>query len=156
MKRALLLLVPSLLWAGMSIPPSAPGELTGDWHLNVERSRWGSVSKPVSVVVHIEHSEPEISYFGQVVYANEDARDFAFQGAVDGRPYPVMRSFGTGKIVLKRLDLWSIESVTRSDCGNFVETARTTLSQDGKTLTRRLRLQAPDNVKTWTEVYERR
>lgn len=156
MKKAMLLLVPSVLCATMGIPPSAPGDLTGDWHLNVEKSRWGSVSKPVSVVVHIEHREPALSYHGEIVYANEDTRQFGFAGAIDGKQYPLTRSYGEGKVTLKRLDVRTIESVFRSDSGGYTETARTSVSQDGKVLTRHLRLQGPDGVKTWTEVYERR
>jgi hypothetical protein len=157
MKRALFLLAPALLWAGLSpSPPSGPGDLTGDWHLNVAKSRWGSMNKPHSVVVRIEHKEPAFSYYGEIQYANEDTRSFAFDGAIDGKSYPVTRSYGPGTMVLKRLETYSIESVYRSDSGLYTETTRTSVSRDGKLLTRRLRLQSPDGVKTWTEIYERR
>jgi hypothetical protein len=66
------------------------------------------------------------------------------------------RSFGSGKIVLKRLDLWTFESVMKSDDGQYVETAKTSLSQDGRAMTRRLDLRSPEGTKSWTEVYEKK
>lgn len=155
MWKALSRFFPVLLWAalGLSAPPA---NLSGDWHLNVERSRWGQMPKPHSVVLHIEHKDPALHYTGEVVYANEDTRDFAFDGAFDGKPYGMSRSFGHGMIVLKRVDLWTFESVMTSDNGEYVESARTSLSQDGRTMTRRLELRSPDGTKRWTEVYEKR
>lgn len=147
--------VPVLLWTVAAVN-AQPVDLSGDWHLNVEKSRWGDVRKPVSVVVRIQHREPSLSYSGEVMYANEDVRDFGFDGAIDGKDYPVERSFGPGKIVMKRVDLTTVESVMKSDDGQYVESARTSVSQDGKTMTRRLRLQSPEGVKTWVEVYEKR
>ena len=133
-----------------------PANLSGNWQLNVNRSKWGTVNKPVSVVLTIEHQEPKLSYHGSVLYANEDQRDFGFSGAIDGKPYPMSRSFGNGEIVLVRVNDRTIESTFRSADGNYVESARTTVSRDGRTLERRLRLISPEGTKKWTEIYERR
>ena len=133
-----------------------PANLSGNWQLNVNRSKWGTVNKPVSVVLTIEHQEPKLSYHGSVLYANEDQRDFGFSGAIDGKPYPMSRSFGNGEIVLVRVNDRTIESTFRSADGNYVESARTTVSRDGRTLERRLRLISPERTKKWTEIYERR
>lgn len=133
-----------------------PANLSGNWQLNVNRSKWGTVNKPVSVVLTIEHQEPKLSYHGSVLYANEDQRDFGFSGAIDGKPYAMSRSFGNGEIVLLRVNDRTIESTFRSADGNYVESARTTVSRDGRTLERRLRLISPEGTKKWTEIYERR
>ncbi|MGQ9917507.1 MAG: hypothetical protein ACUVS7_08830 [Bryobacteraceae bacterium] len=133
-----------------------PANLSGNWQLNVDRSKWGTVNKPVSVVLTIEHQEPKLSYHGSVLYANEDQRDFGFSGAIDGKPYPMSRSFGNGEIVLVRVNDRTIESTFRTADGNYVETARTTVSRDGLTLERRLKLVSPEGTKKWTEIYERR
>jgi hypothetical protein len=130
--------------------------LTGNWHLNVDKSKWGNVTKPHSVVLVIEHKEPAIQYQGTVTYSNEDHRDFGFSGAADGKSYPMDRSFGTGTIVLRRVDALTLESEFRSEDGNYVETARTGVSRDGNTLTRQLRLKTPEGTQSWTEVYEKR
>ena len=155
MFKTLCRLTPLLLWTATAIG-AQPVDLSGDWHLNVEKSRWSEMRKPVSVVVRIQHREPSLSYSGEVLYANEDVRDFAFEGAIDGKEYPMDRSFGSGKIVMKRVDFTTVESVMKSDDGKYVESARTSVAQDGRTMTRRLRLQSPEGVKTWIEVYEKR
>ncbi len=144
-----------LLLAG-SMWAIQPLNLTGDWHLNVEKSRWGSTPKPVSVVVSIDHQEPAIHYRGSVMYANEDARDFAFSGAFDGKPHRMSRSYGEGNITLKRVNATTFESVFHTDDGQYTETTRTSLSADGRTMTRRLTVRSPEGTRSWTEVYEKR
>ncbi|NWF83016.1 MAG: hypothetical protein HXY18_04210 [Bryobacteraceae bacterium] len=133
-----------------------PPTLTGNWHLNVEKSKWGAMTKPLSVILKIEHNEPNLSYHGTVTYANEEERPFGFSGAFDGKPYPMSRSFGDGEIVMKRIDAYTIESSFRTPDGKYVESARTTLSRDGRTMTRALKLTSPEGKKNWTEIYEKR
>lgn len=153
----------TLGWAGAALLSlslgalaSDPPSLTGDWHLNVQKSTWGSVAKPLSVVLSMEHKEPQLSYHGSVTYANEESREFGFSGAFDGKPYNMSRSCGDGTIAMRRIDLRSFESTFKSDDGRCSETARTSLSPDGKTLTRKLRQTSPEGAKSWTEVYEKR
>jgi hypothetical protein len=148
--------LPVVLAAASLLASAQPADLTGSWHLNIEKSRWGSVSKPLSVVLTIEHREPRLDYHGMVLYASEDTREFAFSGAVDGSAHAMSRSFGDGTITLRRIDAWTVESVFRSHDGLFVETAQTTIARSGRTLTRRLRLQTPEGRKSWTEQYDRR
>lgn len=130
--------------------------LSGTWHVNVAKSKWGTVSKPVSVVLEIEHKDKDIHYHGAVTYANEDTREFGFTGAFDGKPYRMSRSYGEGSITMRRVDSFTFESTFRSDDGQYTEDARTTLSGDLKTLTRRLTLRSPEGTKSWTEVYEKK
>lgn len=135
---------------------SMQANLTGNWRLNIDKSDWGTKPKPLSVVLSIEHKEPILTYSGSVMYAGEDTRDFGFFGAIDGKPYTMARSFGNGTAVLRRIDSTTFDSVFRSTDGAYTETSRTTVSRDGKTLTRKLRLQTPEGTRSWTEVYERR
>lgn len=124
--------------------------------LNVEKSRWGNVKKPLSVELTIRHQEPNLEYRGSVTYANEDTREFGFSGALDGKPYAMSRSFGDGTITLQRVDALSFQSTFRTADGQTTETARTTLARDGKTMTRQLTVQSPEGKKSWTEIYEKR
>lgn len=149
-------LVPLAVTAGLGLSPGQTGNLTGTWHLNAEKSRWGEMRKPHNVVLTIDHKEPAFRYSGSIMYANEDTRDFAFDGAIDGREYPMTRSAGSGKVVLRRLGPRQFESTFRTDDGVTVETATSTLSRDGRTLTRELRVQRLEGSRRWTEVYERR
>lgn len=153
--RKLLEIVSAVLFLG-ALCAAQPANLSGNWQLNVSRSKWGNVNKPVSVMLTIEHQEPKLSYHGTVQYANEDERDFGFSGAIDGKPYAMSRSFGNGEIVLVRVDDRTVDSTFRTPDGNYVETARTILSRDGSVLERRLKLVSPEGTKRWTEIYERR
>ena len=143
---------------GLTCSVCAGQDLTfgGSWHLNVEKSRWGSATKPFSVSIVIEHREPVIEYHGTVTYANEETRVFGFSGAFDGKPYRMTRSYGDGEIILKRVDGYTFDSTFRSDDGSYTETARTSLSRDGKLLTRKLTVKSPEGKKSWTEIYEKR
>ena len=144
----------AVLLAGLCA--AQPPNMTGTWHLNVEKSKWGAVNKPHSVVLTIVHNEPQITYHGAVVYANEDDRTFGFSGAFDKKPYPMSRSFGDGEIVLSRLDPYTFESVFRAADGVTVETTKTVISRDGRTMTRQIRLSSQEGTKKWTEVYEKK
>ncbi len=153
--RRLFGIVSAVLFLG-ALCAAQPANLSGNWQLNVSRSKWGNVNKPVSVMLTIEHQEPKLSYHGTVQYANEDEREFGFSGAIDGKPYPMSRSYGEGEIVIVRVDERTIDSTFRTPDGNTVETARTIVSRDGRVLERRLKLVSPEGTKRWTEIYERR
>ncbi len=129
--------------------------LSGAWTLNVEKSRWGDKPKPKSVVVYIEHNEPALKYKGTVVDATGESRDFSLEGVIDGKPYPVVASYGEGSVVIRRVNETTIQSEFRTHDGRYVETTRTRISGDGRTLTRRIRLRGPEGSRSWTEVYEK-
>ena len=129
--------------------------LSGSWRLNIEKSTWGTRPKPASVTLIIEHKDPQLNYSGVVIYTGEDARPFGFSGAIDGKAYPMDRSFGSGTVTVRRIDPLTIESVFRTEDGNSIETTRTSLTARGKTLTRRIKLQSSGAVFTSVEVYDR-
>ncbi len=66
------------------------------------------------------------------------------------------RSFGEGEITLVRVNDRTVDSTFRTYDGNYIETARTTISRDGRTLERQLKLVSPEGTRKWTEIYERR
>ena len=148
-----------LVWGLMALSLTALAaqfaNLTGTWHLNVEKSRWGKRRKPVSVVVKIEHKEPALKYSGMVVDANSESRAIAFDEKIDGKEHPAETAYGPGKIIVNRVDATTLTVLLKSDDGRLVQTSRTTVSRDGKTLTRRLNLKLPDGEQTWTEIYEK-
>jgi hypothetical protein len=130
-------------------------DLSGTWRLNVDKSNWGKKPKPLSVVVTVEHKEPQLQYHGTATDLEGHESKFEFAGAIDGQERPVTTSYGPGKTVLKRVNVHTTTSVYRSDDGKFTEDTATTVSPDGRTLTRRLSLKSPDGNARWTEVYER-
>jgi hypothetical protein len=141
----------------LSISQAQVINITGTWRLNVEKSRWGKIQKPVSVVVTIEHNEPALKYSGTMVYSEgEDTRTFSFDGAIDGKWYPGPRSYATGKLSMRRIDFRSMESTFRSDDGQWTEHIRTVISRNGKELRRTIRRTGPEGNLNWTEVYDKR
>jgi len=148
-------LVPAFLSVALGACAGQPANLSGSWHLNIEKSRWGSKVKPQSVTLFIEHQEPMLRYRGTVTHVNEDTRDFTFEGAIDGKSYSMVGSGGVGTVVLHRVDANTFESVFRTTDTTCSETARTSRSRDGRLLTRQIRLRTPEGTLTWTEVYER-
>jgi hypothetical protein len=127
--------------------------LTGTWDLDIEQSDWGNKDKPVSAHVEIQHSEPALRYEGAIVTGTEgESRRFEFDGAVDGKE----RAITGGNMVVRRVDDRTITSEYKSADGRTVETTRTTISEDGKRLTRRVHAQGPTGTFAWTEVYKRR
>jgi hypothetical protein len=150
---ALLLLSPLKLTARAGILEE---NLAGVWVMDVQKSVWGEMQKPESVVLEIIRNGNEIRYSGVVTYQNQDTRPFAFDGAMDGREYPVVRSYGSGKLVMNRKSSTTLESVYTSDTGVYVETARMVISLDGKHMTRYMSLRYPLGLRSWVEVYNRR
>jgi hypothetical protein len=136
-------------------------DLSGTWLLNVQKSTWGKHPKPTSGTVVIEHHEPEFKYSGSVDVENgaetsDGQRNFFFNGAIDGKEYPVTGSTGAVKMTFRRVSPTTIVSELKASDGAVLETAKTTISADGKRLTRELKARRPDGEVSWTEVYDRR
>ena len=129
--------------------------MSGTWKLNAEKSDWRNVQRPLSVVVTVEHREPILKYSGWVTYPDNSPRGFSFDGAVDGKPHPALRSYGPGSSQMTRRGRGVVDSDFRSDDGKFREAAQTILSADGRQMTRRLHLNGPNGQEEWTEVYEK-
>ncbi len=105
----------------------------------------------------MQHHEPQLKYSGTVVVDEQGkTNNFEFDGAIDGKEYPVKGGAGPGKVVIKRVDATHTRSETKSDDGKYVENTVTSLSKDGRVLTRRINLKGPDGQTTWTEVYEKK
>lgn len=146
----------ALLSVALGVYAGENANYSGTWHLDVAKSRWGSKPKPQSVVLVIDHKDPALHYRGTVTESSENTRDFTFDGAIDGKEYPMAGGAGPGMTTLRRVDENTIETDFRSTDGRRTETARTSLSRDGKVPTRTIREKTPEaGTKTWVEIYER-
>jgi hypothetical protein len=136
-------------------------DLSGTWHLNVQKSSWGKHPKPTGGTVTIEHHEPGFKYSGSAEFDNgtetsDGKKTFAFDGAIDGKAYPVTGAAGPETMTIRRLNPTTTISELKSADGATVETAKMTVSADGKQLTREVKASGPTGVTSWTEVYDRR
>jgi hypothetical protein len=134
-------------------------DMSGTWKLNVEKSVWGKHPKPSAATVTIEHREPSFKYSGDVAMRlgseTADHRTFSYDGVIDGKGYPVGGSAGQGTMTLKRVSDSTITSERKGPDGAVVETARTTITGDGKRLVREMKAVSPQGEISWTEIYDR-
>jgi len=144
-----------LILAALCLGCAPVQDMSGTWKLNAEKSDRQGVRRPLSVVVTVEHREPMLKYSGWVTYSDSPPRGFSFDGAIDGKPHPALRSYGPGPSQLRRLGARVVESDFRSADDRFREGAQIVLSADGKQMTRRLHLNGPNGREDWTEVYQK-
>ena len=140
-----------------SVSLFAAADMSGTWKLNVKRSEWGDKPAPDHVFLTIEHRDPSLKYSGAVQRPGEAARSlFKFEGAIDGKEYPLKDDEGNRHIRFTRKSDNTIESVMKSPNGNTEETAETTVLRDGKTMVRKIRAKMQGGrYSRWTEVYEK-
>ncbi len=151
--------LPLLLIAATLLPVASPAQvadMSGTWILNKERSSWGASVRPFGVIMRIEHREPSLKYEGTITYADEETRAFAYDGAIDGLPRAAERAAGSGTMTHLRVGPREYRTEFRTTGGQYVQIVDTVISRDGKTLTRKLRIQTPEGVRRWTEVYDRK
>lgn len=135
-------------------------DLSGTWRLNVQKSNWGKHPKPSSGKVVIEHHEPQLKYTG-TISVNDGGEtavgntNFSFDGAIDGKEYPVAGTDGPLKMSIRRVSPASTISELKSNDGTVLETAKTTISPDGKRMTREMKAVAPGGDVSWMEIYDR-
>jgi hypothetical protein len=133
--------------------------MSGTWHLNIEKSVWGKHPKPSNGTITIEHHEPSFKYTGRVgIHQGSETADqesFQFDGAVDGKDYPLTGSPAQGSASMRRVSSRQIVSQRKSPDGKVIETARTTISADGKQLVRSVDATGPNGKISWTEYYDR-
>lgn len=126
--------------------------MSGTWNLNTRESKWGAKSPvPHEAKVTVEHSEPTLKYSGWVQQEDGPRNAFSFDGMIDGKEYPIEN----GTIRFRRLGPNSVESVQKSTDGAYEEKAITTISPDGKRITRRIQGKGPHGTLSWTEVYDK-
>jgi hypothetical protein len=151
-----------ILALALQLAAATVADMSGTWRLNVQKSRWGKHTKPDAGAVTIEHHEPAFKYSGTVTSPNgvvgepgEATRTYAFDGAIDGKEYPVTGTLAAGNIVFRREGANIVTSDFKSSDGKLTQSARTTISSDGKTLTRTIEEKGPKGDVSWTEVYDR-
>jgi len=77
-------------------------------------------------------------------------------GKFDGKAYPVNDTYGPGMLSIKRVNRSTLSSVSKSSDSKHEVNATTSLSDDGKTLTRQIIEKLPSGWVSWTELYEKK
>ena len=150
------MIVASVLTAAIGLPASGPADMSGTWKLKVNKSKLGSHPAPSSLQVVIEHHDPKLKYTGRIYsLSGEGDSEFVFDGAIDGKEYPVKVDTVDQRIKFKRLSPYSVQSDMHTVDGKIQESAITTLSLDGKTLVRRITRTTSKGKEVWTESYDK-
>ena len=133
-------------------------DLSGNWWLNPKRSRWSDKGRPPNnVALIIEHHEPELKYHGTINRLELEPIKFEFNGRIDGKEYTATEDGVPRKMTFKRRSDRVIESVSELPGGKGKETSVITISADGKTLERRMKIKdSAGGEREWVEIYEKR
>src|SRR5437016_13373913 len=62
-------------------------DLSGNWILNVPRSKWHGTPPPSTGRLAIEHREPNLKYESTVTASDGKTQTFTFDGAIDGKEH---------------------------------------------------------------------
>jgi hypothetical protein len=143
-----------LIASGIALAEVA--NMTGTWTLNMDRSRFGDNPRPSNVVLTVQHNEPALKYSGTVNHPSEgQIIDFNFDGAIDGKPYAIKEDRGDRQATFRRVNDRVVESVSKWSDGEL--RSRMTVSEDGRTLERRMEFRDREGKKrNWTEIYEKK
>lgn len=151
-------LVAGILACGMlAVSGANVSNLGGSWTLDGAASKWGKHERPTSIILNIVHQEPSLKYSGEEIKPGEDpAREFSFEGEINGQAFPAKGPGGNGTMAFKRIDARTVESLYTSNDKTLVERGRLTVSANGKHLTRQVNVKSPGGEESWTEVYDRK
>ena len=130
--------------------------MSGSWVLNLQRSRFGDNPHPAGVTLTVEHNELSLRYTGQVNQPAEgQINDFSFDGAIDGKQYPVKEDRTQRSIMFKRVNDRVVESLSKWSDGELRSVI--TMSRDGRTMERRMTFKdRAGKTVEWTEIYEKK
>lgn len=136
--------------------PADIANMSGVWKLNVKKSKYEKNAAPLNVELRIEHNEPALKYAGTVQRNQESSPDtFEFEGAIDEKIYPVKENNKQGRTIkFARQSPRTVESWSSDN--TMEEHALTTVSSNGRTLTRKMHVKQKDGKRRgWTEVYDK-
>jgi hypothetical protein len=109
--------------------------LWGTWKLNIEKSTFGSGSRPRSNTHRYEPDGTDgVKATAHVVDAEGREINFQYSLKYDGKFYPVIGDPGRDMTSLKRIDAYTGVGANMKG-GKVINTSRHVLSKDGRTLT---------------------
>ena len=142
--------------AAASKQKPARKSLVGTWKLNLAKSAWGKIPAPKEDTLEVKQDdEMGLKWAASGVSADGDRFNYSFEGAADGKDYP-MKSPGNDAVIgftraYSRIR-GTLHAVDKKN-GEVIQTSTTTVSNDGQTMTIQF-VRSASNM-TWTEVLDR-
>lgn len=134
----------------------ARNSFVGTWKLNLVKSAWGKIPAPKEdTLVVTQDDATGLRWTASGVSAGGDSFRFSFDGAADGKDYPMKSPNNEAVIGFTRAYTRSgrtLHAVDKKN-GSVIQTSTTTVSDDGQTMTIKFVRSGPDM--TWTEVLDR-
>jgi hypothetical protein len=148
MKRTALV----FLFAAAALAADRP-DFTGYWELNIGRSKFGKMPKPVRMALNAARDGDRLKA-EQTTWDNEGHQSVTGTWYLDGKDHPaeaasqaLEKTWWQGNTLVNEK-----KSLDRT----FVENVRMTLSPDGKTATEVVRVKSPNGDNTEVLVWEKR
>jgi hypothetical protein len=116
-----------------SIAQSADNQV-GTWKLNLAKSKHSPGPPPKESTLTIEPETDGLKFTIHATNAEGKAVHVEFSPKYDGKDYPVTGMPGADSISMKKIDDYTIETVTKA-AGKPLVTTRSVVSKDGKTRT---------------------
>ena len=136
------------------IVKSITGAAKGTWRLNTEKSDFGQMPKPKSMqLVVIEDSDKAVKWRLTGTGADGTPIQESFEGAADGKPYPVIGDPNVSTVAYTRNGDMVDSTVTRKDGGTIKEVI--TMSDDKNTMTLKAEGAGSTGLVNFTEVWDR-
>jgi hypothetical protein len=106
----------------------------GTWKLNLDKSKYSPGPGPKEGTMTIESIADGLKFTMHGTDANGKAVHIEFTAKYDGKDYPATGLPNADAISLKKIDDYTMESVSKKD-GKPMVTTRSVVSKDGKTRT---------------------
>ena len=136
------------------IVKSTTGAAKGTWRLNTEKSDFGQMPMPKSMqLVVTEDSDKAVKWHLTGTGADGTAIHESFEGAADGKPYPVTGDPNVSTVAYTRNGDSVDSTVTRKDGGTIKEVI--TMSDDKDTMTLKAEGAGSNGAVSFTEVWDR-
>jgi len=106
----------------------------GSWKLNLEKSKYDPGPAPKSDVRNYEATADGTKATVEATPASGSPGKVTYTAKLDGKDYPTSGSTAFDTIAIKSIDTNTIE-VTLKKAGKVMQTSRSVVSKDGKTMT---------------------
>jgi len=130
--------------------------LVGTWKLNLTKSAWGKIPAPKeATLVVTQDDDTGLKWTAVGVSANGEQFSYSFEGAVDGKDYPMQSPNKEAVIGFTRAYSrigGTLHAVDKKN-GEVIQTNTTAVSNDGQTIT--IQFVRGGSDMSWREVLDR-